>query len=240
MIFEGKTVLVTGASGGIGSAVAEDLAARGACVALHGTKQEALEALSARCPNSKTFVADLSNPETIKPLMRAVLEWSEGKLYGLVNNAGLTRDGLAMRMTDAQWNDVLAVNLTAPFLICREALGVMMRQRAGSIVNVGSVVGTMGNVGQANYAASKAGLVGLTKSLALEGAMRNVRVNAVVPGYIATAMTDAIPDAMKEKIHIPMGRMGKAEEVAYAVRVLLSPEASYISGTTLTVAGALV
>ncbi len=237
----GKSALITGASGGIGAQIARSLHQAGATVGLSGTREEPLHAL-ADALGTRAFVlpCNLSDAEAIKALPAQAAEVM-GSVDILINNAGITRDQLFMRMSDDDFETVLAVNLTAAFRLCRGVLRGMMKARWGRIVNISSVVGATGNPGQANYAASKAGLIGMTKSLAYEVASRGITVNAVAPGFIATAMTEKLNDAQKEAIHtqIPMARMGTPEEIAAGVLFLAAPEASYITGTTLHVNGGL-
>ena len=238
----GKTALVTGASGGIGQAIAETLMKQGATVAIHGTRQEALDALKAKMGGgTAVVVGSLALPEQPAAIFAAAETALGGKVDILVNNAGITRDGLALRMKDEDWQDVINVNLTAAFKLSRAALKGMMARRTGRIINVSSIVGATGNGGQANYVASKAGLVGLTKSLAQEIASRGVTVNAVAPGFITTAMTDKLNDAQKEKLKatIPAGRFGLPEDIAAAVLYLASDEAAYVTGETLHVNGGM-
>jgi 3-oxoacyl-[acyl-carrier protein] reductase len=238
-----RTALVTGASRGIGRACAKALAKAGARVVVAARTVEALEELAAELraegAEAAAVALDLADAASIERAAKAAAEF--GRIDILVNNAGMTRDGLAMRMKKADWDAVLAANLTGAFLLIQQVLPSMMRNRWGRIINISSVVGETGNAGQANYAASKAGLIGMTKSIAQEMASRNVTVNAVAPGYIDTAMTEALPPEVKEKIlgGIPMKRVGRAEEVAAAVRFLASEEASYITGHTLAVNGGL-
>ncbi|ETD79182.1 3-oxoacyl-ACP reductase FabG [Rhodobacter capsulatus] len=237
----GKAALVTGASGGIGGEVAKALHAAGAKVALSGTRVEPLEKLAAEL-GERAFVypANLSDPASVEALPKAALE-AMGSVDILVNNAGITRDNLFMRMSDEEWASVIDVNLTASFRLMRGVLRGMMKARWGRIVNITSVVGQTGNPGQGNYAAAKAGLTGMSKSLAYEVASRGITVNCVAPGFIATAMTDKLNDEQKAKIltQIPAGRMGAAEEIAAAVLYLASPEAGYVTGTTLSVNGGM-
>ncbi|KQB15638.1 3-oxoacyl-ACP reductase FabG [Rhodobacter capsulatus] len=237
----GKSALVTGASGGIGGEVAKALHAAGAKVALSGTRVEPLEALAAEL-GERAFVcpANLSDPASVEALPKAALE-AMGSVDILVNNAGITRDNLFMRMSDEEWASVIDVNLTASFRLMRGVLRPMMKARWGRIVNITSVVGQTGNPGQGNYAAAKAGLTGMSKSLAYEVASRGITVNCVAPGFIATAMTDKLNEEQKAKIltQIPAGRMGAAEEIAAAVLYLASPEAGYVTGTTLSVNGGM-
>jgi 3-oxoacyl-[acyl-carrier protein] reductase len=237
----GTCALVTGASGGIGEAIARALHGQGAAVALSGTRREALETLAAAL-GERAFVtpADLSDAESVAALVPAA-EQAMGRVDILVNNAGLTRDTLAMRLKPEDWDAVIRVNLTASFHLAQACLRGMMKRRFGRIVSVTSIVGVTGNPGQTNYAASKAGLIGMSKSLAAEVASRGITVNCVAPGFIATAMTDALSDAQKEKLNagIPMGRMGAAEDVAAAVAYLASTEAAYVTGQTLHVNGGM-
>jgi 3-oxoacyl-[acyl-carrier protein] reductase len=236
----GKTALVTGASGGIGAEIARALHAQGATVALSGTRAEALESLKGELgERAHVCPADLSDPVAAASLIETVE--ALGGTDILVNNAGLTKDGLALRMSDADWAKVLDVDLAAPFRLSRAALKFMLRRRAGRIINIGSVVGSTGNAGQANYAAAKAGLIGLTKALAQEVASRNVTVNLVAPGFIATPMTDALTEAQKAALSekIPLGRLGTPADVAAAVVYLAAPEAAWITGATLHINGGM-
>jgi 3-oxoacyl-[acyl-carrier protein] reductase len=237
----GRCALVTGASGGIGAAVARVLHAAGATVGLSGTRVEPLRALAGDLgARAHVLPCDLADLAAVDALVKQAGD-AMGAMDILVNNAGITRDGLMMRMSDADWDAVIAVDLTAAFRLCRAALRPMMKARWGRIVNVGSIVGTGGNPGQANYAAAKAGLVGMSKSLAAEVATRNITVNTVAPGFIATAMTDKLTDEQKARLmaDIPAGRMGTADEVAAAVLYLASPEAAYVTGATLHVNGGM-
>ncbi|MCT2538559.1 3-oxoacyl-ACP reductase FabG [Sedimentimonas flavescens] len=237
----GKSALVTGASGGIGAEIAKALHAAGAKVALSGTRVEPLEALAAEL-GERAFVvpANLSDAASVEALPKAAIE-AMGGLDILVNNAGITRDNLFMRMSDEEWQSVLEVNLTSSFRLMRGVLRGMMKARWGRIINITSVVGATGNPGQGNYAAAKAGMVGMSKSLAYEVASRGITVNCVAPGFIATAMTDKLNDDQKSKIltQIPAGRMGAPEEIAAAVLYLASPEAGYVTGATLHVNGGM-
>lgn len=238
----GKNALVTGASGGLGAAIARALHAQGAKVVLSGTKVEALEKLRGEL-GGNAFVASGNLADPAVPL--ALLKDAEAKLGGgvdiLVNNAGLTRDGLALRMKDEDWDTVLNVNLSAAFRLTRAALKGMMSRRWGRVISITSIVGVTGNPGQANYAASKAGLIGMTKSLAQEIASRSVTVNCVAPGFITTAMTDALSDEQKQKLlaAIPAGTLGEPKDVAGAVVFLASEEARYITGQTIHVNGGM-
>ena len=239
---QGKTALVTGASGGIGAAVAKALHAAGATVAISGTRAAVLEELKTELGSERVHVVpcNLSSPEDVEKLVPAA-ESAMGGLDILVNNAGITRDGLAMRMKDEDWQAVLDVNLTSSFRLARAAMKLMMKKRWGRIVSVTSIVGVTGNAGQANYVASKAALIGLSKSLAQELATRNVTVNCVAPGFIATPMTDALNDKQKEAIltKIPAGRMGSPADIAAAVLYLASEEAGYVTGHTLHINGGM-
>lgn len=237
----GKTALVTGASGGIGGAIAKALHAAGATVAIHGTRREALDVLAAELGDRvHVLPANLSKPEEVEQLAKDA-EAALGSLDILVNNAGITKDGLILRMKDDDWDAVLNVNLTAAFRLTRAAVKGMMKRRHGRIINITSIVGVTGNPGQVNYCASKAGMIGMTKSLAQEVASRNITVNAVAPGFIATAMTDELNDEQKARINsqIPAGRMGSPEEIAAAVLYLASAEAAYVTGQTLHVNGGM-
>jgi 3-oxoacyl-[acyl-carrier protein] reductase len=237
----GKTALVTGASGGIGGAIARALHAQGAVVGLHGTRREALDTLAAELGERvHVLPANLSDPAAVEQLAKDA-EAALGAIDILVNNAGLTRDGLVLRMKDEDWQTVLDVNLTAAFRLCRAAIKGQMKRRSGRIINITSIVGVTGNPGQVNYAASKAGLIGMSKSLAQEVASRGITVNCVAPGFITSAMTDALNDDQKSKLltGIPAGRMGSVEEIAAAVVYLASAEAAYVTGQTLHVNGGM-
>jgi 3-oxoacyl-[acyl-carrier protein] reductase len=237
----GRAALVTGASGGIGAAIARGLHARGAVVGLSGTRVESLEALAAELgARAHLLPCNLSDPEAVAALPKAAIE-AMGSVDILVNNAGITRDNLFMRMSDEEWSSVLQVNLTSAMVLAKGVVRGMMKARWGRIVNITSVVGATGNPGQANYAASKAGLVGMSKSLAYEVASRGITVNCVAPGFITTAMTDRLSDDQKGAIltQVPMGRMGEADEIASAVVYLASAEAGYITGATLHVNGGM-
>ena len=238
----GKTALVTGATGGIGAAIAKALHKAGATVAISGTRAQVLEELKAELGGERVHVlaCNLSDPAAVEKLVPAA-EAAMGGLDILVNNAGITRDGLAMRMKDEDWSAVIDVNLTASFRLARAAMRGMMKKRWGRIVNITSVVGVTGNPGQANYVASKAGVIGLTKSLAQELAARSVTVNAVAPGFIATPMTDVLNDKQKESIlgRVPAGKLGSPEDIAAAVLYLASEEAGYVTGQTLHVNGGM-
>jgi 3-oxoacyl-[acyl-carrier protein] reductase len=238
----GMTALVTGASGGIGSAIARTLAAQGAKVALSGTRVEALEALAAEIGNGAVPVTcNLGDAASVEALIPSAIEALGGKLDILVNNAGITRDNLVMRMKDEEWDQVISVNLEAAFRLIRAAARPMMKARFGRIVTITSVVGTTGNPGQANYAASKGGLTAMSKALAQELATRGITVNCVAPGFIASAMTDALNEAQKGAIlgRIPAGALGEGSDVAAAVAYLASREAGYVTGQTLHVNGGM-
>ena len=238
---DGRTALVTGASGGIGAAIARALHGAGAAVALSGTRVERLDALAGELGSrAHVVVANLADPDSVAGLPAAA-QAALGSVDILVNNAGLTRDNLAMRMKDEEWDEVLAVNLTASFRLARGVMRGMMKARWGRIINITSVVGATGNPGQANYAASKAGLTGMTKALAQEVASRGITVNCIAPGFIATAMTDALNEQQTAAItqRIPAGRLGEVEDVAVCALFLASSEAGYITGQTLHVNGGM-
>jgi len=237
----GKTALVTGASGGIGGAIAKVLHSAGATVALSGTRVDPLEALAAELgERAHVLPCNLSDADAVDALPKQAIE-AMGGLDILVNNAGITRDNLFMRMKDEEWAAVLEVNLTSTMRLCRGVMRPMMKARWGRIVNISSIVGTTGNPGQANYAAAKAGMIAMGKSIAYEVASRGITVNAVAPGFIATPMTDALTDDQKDAINkqIPAARMGTPEEIAAAVLYLASDEAAYVTGATLHVNGGM-
>ena len=241
-----KTALVTGASRGIGRAIALALASKGFEVALnYAGSHDAAEAVKKEIEDAggKAFTVqgDVSKSEDVDRIFKTVKD-EFGGLDVLVNNAGINRDALLIRMKESNWDDVIATDLKSDFLTTKAAAAMMMRKRKGSIINISSVVGIMGNIGQANYAAAKAGVIGLTKACAKEMAARNIRVNAVAPGFIETAMTDGIPEKIREGMiaSIPMGRMGQPEDIARAVCFLASDDASYITGQVLVVDGGLV
>ncbi|SHL30894.1 3-oxoacyl-[acyl-carrier-protein] reductase [Roseovarius marisflavi] len=237
----GKSALVTGASGGIGAAIARALHGAGATVGLSGTRVEPLEALAGELgERAHVLPCNLGDSEAVEALPKAAIA-AMGSLDILVNNAGITRDQLFMRMSDEDWHSVIDVNLTAAMRLCRGAVRPMMKSRWGRIINIGSVVGSVGNPGQVNYAAAKAGLVGMTKSIAYEVASRGITANAVAPGFIATPMTDKLGDEQKAALNaqIPAARMGTPEEIAAAVLYLASPEAGYVTGATLHVNGGM-
>ena len=242
---EGKTALVTGASGGIGSAIARSLAAQGARLALSGSNGEKLRAFREQLQDEVggdhvEITCDLSNPTSVEELIPATID-TLGKVDILVNNAGITRDNLAMRMKDDEWDQVIRINLEAAFRLMRAAARPMMKARHGRIISITSVVGATGNPGQMNYSAAKAGLTGMSKSLAQELATRGITVNCVAPGFIRTAMTDALDDKQKAAIEarIPAGRMGEGDEIGAAVAYLASDEAAYVTGQTLHVNGGM-
>jgi len=238
---DGKVALVTGATGGIGAEIARALHRQGARVALSGTREAVLAELAAELGEGALVApANLSDPAAPQALVEKV-EAELGRLDILVNNAGFTRDGLAMRMSDKDWSDVLEVDLNAPFRLARAAMRGMMKRRAGRIISIASIVGTTGNPGQANYAAAKAGLIGMSKSLAQELASRNITVNVVAPGFIRTPMTDALNEGQKARLmeRIPMGRMGEATDIAAAVAYLASDAAGWVTGATLHVNGGM-
>ncbi len=237
----GRKALVTGATGGLGGAIARTLHSLGASVALSGTRVEALEALAAELGERAVIApCNLSDKDSVEALVPAAEE-KLGGLDILVNNAGVTRDNLFLRLKDEDWDSVIAVNLTAAFRLSRAAVKTMMRRRYGRIVSIGSVVGVTGNPGQGNYAASKAGLIGMSKALAAEVASRNITVNVVAPGFIESPMTQALNDKQREGIlaDVPMGRLGVGDDVAAAVAYLASTEAAYVTGQTLHVNGGM-
>lgn len=238
----GMTALVTGASGGIGSAIAAALAAQGARLAVSGSNADKLNALRDTLGGDHVALpCDLGAAAAVDALVPSALDALGGTLDILVNNAGVTRDNLILRMKDEEWSDVIRINLEANFRLARAAAKPMMKARFGRIISITSVVGATGNPGQANYAASKAGVTGMTKALAQELASRNVTVNCVAPGFIATAMTEVLPDAQKEALNqrIPAGRMGEGSDIAAAVVYLASKEAGYVTGQTIHVNGGM-
>ncbi|MBV9990663.1 MAG: 3-oxoacyl-[acyl-carrier-protein] reductase [Alphaproteobacteria bacterium] len=239
----GKNALVTGASGGIGNAIAKTLHAQGATVVLSGTRAEALEALKAEL-GDRVHIAtcNLADGASVEALPKAAEAALGGPVDILINNAGITRDNLFMRMKDDEWDQVIAVDLTAPFRLARGVLRGMMKKRWGRIISVTSVVAGMGNAGQGNYAAAKAGLTGMTKSLAAEVASRNITVNCIAPGFIATPMTDALNEGQKAALfgRIPAGRFGVPADIGAAVAYVASEEAGYMTGQTLHVNGGMV
>ena len=237
----GKTALITGASGGIGAEIARALHQAGAVVALSGTRVEPLEALAASLGSrAHVLPCNLGDAASVEALPKAAAA-AMGSVDVLVNNAGITKDNLFMRMSDEEWLSVLDVNLTSTFRLCRGVLRGMMKARWGRIVNISSVVGATGNPGQANYAASKAGMVGMSKSLAAEVASRNITVNCIAPGFIATAMTEKLTEEQKARIltQVPAGRMGEVQDIAAAVLYLASPQAGYVTGAVLHVNGGM-
>ena len=239
---KGKKALITGASGGIGGEIARTLHKAGADIAISGTRLESLNSLAEEIgSNIQIFQCNLNDSVAIDNLLKTASE-KMGGIDILINNAGITRDNLFMRMSDEEWLDVLNVNLTATMKLCKGMIRGMMKNRWGRIINISSVVGTTGNPGQANYAASKAGMVGMSKSLAFEVASRGITVNIIAPGFIETAMTDKLNDDQKSNImeQIPAGRMGMATEIASAALYLASNEASYVTGATLHVNGGMV
>ena len=238
----GNTALITGASGGIGAAIARALHQQGATVVLHGTRAKRLAALADELgTNAHVVTANLSSREEAAGLAEQAAEVAGVPISILVNNAGITRDNLMMRMKDEEWDDVLDVNMTASMMITRACLRAMMKARFGRIISISSIVGVTGNPGQANYAASKAGMIGFSKALAAEVASRGITVNVVAPGFIATPMTDVLDDRQKEGLlgRVPMGRLGEADEIAASTVFLASKEAGYITGGTLHVNGGM-
>ncbi len=237
----GKTALVTGASGGLGGAIARALHAQGATVVLSGTRRDRLDRLAAELKErAKVTLSDLSDTESVEALVPAA-EAAVGALDILINNAGVTRDNLFVRMKDAEWDSVLAINLTAAFRLSRAALKGMMKRRYGRVINITSVVAVTGNPGQGNYAAAKAGMIGMSKALAAEVASRGITVNCIAPGFIESPMTDALNDKQRETIlaAVPVGRLGAGGEIGAAAVYLASREASYVTGQTLHVNGGI-
>ncbi|NOD29155.1 3-oxoacyl-[acyl-carrier-protein] reductase [Ruegeria atlantica] len=237
----GKNALITGASGGIGGDIARTLHGAGAAVGLSGTRVEPLQALADELgERAHVLPCNLSDPEAVEALPKQAAE-AMGSVDILVNNAGITRDNLFMRMSDEEWQSVIDVNMTSTMKLCKGVIRGMMKSRWGRIVNVSSVVAVIGNPGQANYAASKAGMIGFSKALAHEVATRGITVNAVAPGFITTAMTEKLTEEQKKGLllKVPAGRMGDPEEIAAAVLYLASPEAGYVTGSTLHVNGGM-
>jgi len=237
-----KTIVLTGATGGLGQAMAQSLAEAGARLLLSGTRQAALEELAAKLPGSghKAAAGNMTDAGIGEQLINAAMD-AFGQVDVVINNAGVTKDGLLLRMKDEDWQSVLDINLTAAMRICRAAIKPMMKARSGRIINISSIVGVMGNAGQTNYVASKAGLIGFSKALALEVASRGITVNAIAPGFIRTAMTDALNDAQKAAMlaRIPLGVFGEAADVAGAAVYLASDAGRYVTGQTLHVNGGM-
>ncbi|MDR2007769.1 MAG: 3-oxoacyl-[acyl-carrier-protein] reductase [Alphaproteobacteria bacterium] len=239
----GKTVLITGAGGGIGKAIARAMHAQGAIIGLSDVKEEFLKDIAAELGDRvhilpSVDITDEANVNTLAEKAEEIM----GKVDILVNNAGITRDTLSIRMPKKDWDDVIAINLTTPFLLSKAILSKMMKRKYGRVINIASVVGVMGNAGQANYSASKGGLIAMTKTLAREFANRGITVNAVAPGFITTKMTEILPEDQKQKLlsAVPLNRMGSADEVAYAVTFLATDEAGYITGQTININGGMV
>ncbi len=238
----GKIALVTGASGGIGAEIARAIHSQGGTVVLHGTRADKLDALAAELGSRAHAVpANLSDRAAVAGLVDAAAAAAGGPVSILVNNAGITRDGLLMRMKDADWDELIEINLTASMVLCRAAMRGMMKARSGRIISISSVVGATGNPGQTNYAASKAGMIGFSKSLAAEVAGRGITVNVVAPGFIETPMTDVLDESQKSGLltRVPAGRLGTPAEVAASVAFLASDEAGYITGATIHVNGGM-
>ena len=238
----GNIALVTGASGGIGAEIARAIHSQGGTVVLHGTRADKLDALAAELGSRAHAVpANLSDRAAVAGLVDAAADAAGGPLSILVNNAGITRDGLLMRMKDADWDELIEINLTASMVLCRAAMRGMMKARSGRIISISSVVGATGNPGQTNYAASKAGMIGFSKSLAAEVAGRGITVNVVAPGFIETPMTDVLDESQKSGLltRVPAGRLGTPAEVAASVAFLASDEAGYITGATIHVNGGM-
>ena len=236
-----KNIIVTGASGGIGNAIVEKLYEQGGNVLATGTREEKLNELKEKFKNIKTLKFDISNHEKIEEFINNATDELGGSLDCIVNNAGITKDNLTIRMSMDEWSKVIDINLTSTFLMSKFAIKKMLKNKTGKIINITSVVGHTGNVGQANYTASKAGIVAMSKSLAIEYAKKNINVNCISPGFISTAMTDAIDEKFKESIisKIPANRLGKPEDIANAVLFLASSGADYINGETLHVNGGM-
>ena len=236
-----KNIIVTGASGGIGNAIVEKLYEQGGNVLATGTREEKLQELKEKFKNIKTLKFDISNHDKIEEFINNATDELGGSLDCIVNNAGITRDNLTIRMSMDEWSKVININLTSTFLMSKFAIKKMLKNKSGKIINITSVVGHTGNVGQANYTASKAGIVAMSKSLAIEYAKKNINVNCISPGFISTAMTDAIDEKFKESIisKIPANRLGKPEDIANAVLFLASAGSDYINGETLHVNGGM-
>ena len=236
-----KNFIVTGASGGIGNSIAEKLHEQGANVLATGTRIEKLEELAKKFNGIKTLKFDISQHEKIEEFINEATEKLGGSLDGIVNNAGITKDNLTIRMSLEEWTKVIDINLTSTFLMCKYSIKKMLKNKSGKIVNITSVVGHTGNVGQANYTASKAGIVAMSKSLAIEYAKKNININCISPGFISTAMTDQIDEKYKEAIiaKIPSNKLGKPEDIANAVTFLSSDQSDYINGETLHVNGGM-
>ena len=236
-----KNIIVTGASGGIGNAIVEKLYEQGGNVLATGTREEKLNELKEKFKNIKTLKFDISNHEKIEEFINNATDELGGSLDCIVNNAGITKDNLTIRMSIEEWSKVIDINLTSTFLMSKFAIKKMLKNKTGKIINITSVVGHTGNVGQANYTASKAGIVAMSKSLAIEYAKKNINVNCISPGFISTAMTDAIDEKFKESIisKIPANRLGKPEDIANAVLFLASSGSDYINGETLHVNGGM-
>ena len=236
-----KNIIVTGASGGIGNSIVEKLFEQGVNVLATGTRLEKLEELKAKFNNIKILKFDISQHEKIEEFINEATEKLGGSLDGMINNAGITKDNLAIRMSLDEWTKVIDINLTSTFLICKYSIKKMLKNKSGKIVNITSVVGHTGNVGQANYTASKAGIVAMSKSLAIEYAKKNININCISPGFISTAMTDQIDEKYKEAIiaKIPSNKLGKPEDIANAVTFLSSDQSDYINGETIHVNGGM-
>ena len=236
-----KNFIVTGASGGIGNSIAEKLHEQGANVLATGTRIEKLEELAKKFNGIKTLKFDISQHEKIEEFINEATEKLGGSLDGIVNNAGITKDNLTIRMSLEEWTKVIDINLTSTFLMCKYSIKKMLKNKSGKIVNITSVVGHTGNVGQANYTASKAGIVAMSKSLAIEYAKKNININCISPGFISTAMTDQIDEKYKEAIiaKIPSNKLGKPEDIANAVAFLSSDQSDYINGETIHVNGGM-
>lgn len=241
MMVENKKIIVTGASGGIGNSIVEKLYNNGADILATGTRDEKLNELKQKFKNIKTLKFDISDHNKIEEFLNTATEDLGGDLDCIVNNAGITKDNLTIRMSMEEWTKVIDINLTSTFLMSKFAIKKMLKKKSGKIINITSVVGHTGNIGQANYTASKAGIVAMSKSLAIEYAKKNINVNCISPGFISTAMTDKIDDKFKENIisKIPANRLGKPEDIANAVLFLASNNSDYINGETLHVNGGL-